>query len=334
MKIAVDAMGGDQAPEVVVDGAVQAARDLELEIILVGQREAVQAELDKYDVTGLKLSLHHASEVIAMDEHDPAIAARAKKDSSMIVGMELVKRRVADGFFTAGQTGGALAAALFRLGRIRGIRRPALGTVLPSQTPQGHCFLLDIGATPDCKPEYLLQFAIMGVTYSERVLGVSNPRVAIVSNGEEEGKGNELVQQTTPLLKASGLNFVGNAEGKDIPWGIADVVVTDGFTGNVVIKLAEGLSKFLQTIIKEQIMSRPLWMLGGKLAEPAFGEVKRLLDYREYGAARLLGVDGVVLVGHGRSDAWAIRNGIRMTAQTIENGVLGAIKQGLTRYQR
>jgi glycerol-3-phosphate acyltransferase PlsX len=334
MRIVVDAMGGDHAPGVVVDGAVQAARDLGLEIILVGQQAVVQAELDKHDIAGLKVSLQHASEVIEMDEHDPAIAARSKKDSSMIVGMELVKRREADGFYTAGQTGGALTAALFRLGRIRGIRRPALGTRLPSQTPQGHCFLLDIGATPDCKPEYLLQFAIMGVTYSERVLGISNPRVALISNGEEEGKGNELIKQTTPLLKASGLNFVGNAEGKDVPWGIADVVVTDGFTGNVIIKLAEGLSKFMQTMIKEQIMSRPLWMLGGKLTEPAFDEIKRRLDWREYGGAQLLGVDGVVMVGHGRSDALAIRNGIRMTAQTVENGVLGAINRGLEQYGR
>lgn len=333
MKIVVDAMGGDHAPGVVVDGAVQAARDLGLEIVLVGRRPAMEAELEKHDRAGLRLTLQHASEVIAMDEHDPALAARAKKDSSMIVGMEMLRQHEADGFYTAGQTGGALTAALFRLGRIRGIKRPALGTRLPSQTPQGHCFLLDIGATPDCKPEYLLQFAIMGSVYAERVLDVPNPRVALISNGEEEGKGNELIKQATPLLKASGLNFVGNAEGKDVPWGIADVIVTDGFTGNVIIKLAEGLSKFLQTMIKDQIMSRPLWMLGGKLAESAFDEVKRRLDYREYGGAQLLGVDGVVMVGHGRSDAWAVRNGIRMTAQTVENGVLEAINQGLGRYK-
>jgi glycerol-3-phosphate acyltransferase PlsX len=334
MKIVVDAMGGDHAPQAVVDGAVQAARDLGPEIILVGQQEAIQAELDKYDSTGLKLSLHHASEVIDMDEHDPAIAAKAKKDSSMVVGMEMIKRREADGFFTAGHSGGALAAALFRIGRIRGIKRPALSTIFPAQTPQGFCFLLDIGANADCKPEYLVQFALMGTVYAERVLGVANPRVAIVSNGEEEGKGNQLVQETVPLLRGSTLNFVGNAEGKDIPWGIADVIVTDGFTGNVAVKLAEGVSSYLLDVLKSEITSRNVSKVGAMLAKPAFDAVKRRLDYREYGGAPLLGVDGVVLVGHGRSDAWAIRNGIRMTAQTIENGVLEAIKQGLERYER
>jgi glycerol-3-phosphate acyltransferase PlsX len=333
MRIVVDAMGGDRAPSVVVDGAVQAARDLGLEIVLVGQHRAVQAELDKYDTSGLGLRLHSASEVIEMDEH-PAAAVKAKKDSSMVVGMDLVKRREADAFFTAGNSGGALAAALFRLGRIRGIKRPALSSIFPSQTPQGYSFLLDIGANADCKPEYLLQFAIMGSVYAERVLGVPNPRVAIVSNGEEEGKGNQLVQETAPLLRASPLNFVGNAEGKDVPWGLADVLVTDGFTGNVMIKLSEGVAKFLLDVLKEEITSRGVSKVGGLLAKPAFDEVRRRLDYREYGGAPLLGVDGVVIVGHGRSDALAVRNGIRMAAQTVENGVLEAIKQGLARYQR
>jgi glycerol-3-phosphate acyltransferase PlsX len=334
MNIAVDAMGGDRAPGVVVDGAVQAARDLGLEVTLIGQRAAIQAELDKHDTTGLRLTLHHASEVIAMDEHDPAMAIKRQKDSSMVVGMEMVKRQEADAFFSAGHSGGALAAALFRVGRIRGIRRPALSTVFPSQTPQGHCFLLDIGANADCKPEYLVQFAVMGSVYAERVLGVPNPRVAIVSNGEEEGKGNQLVQETVPLLRASPINFVGNAEGKDIPWGVADVVVTDGFTGNVIIKLSEGVAKMLMDILKAEITSGSVTKVGGLLAKPAFDAVRRRLDYREYGGAPLLGVDGVVIVGHGRSDAWAVRNGIRTAAQTVENGVIDAIKQGLERYQR
>jgi phosphate acyltransferase len=333
MKIVVDAMGGDRAPEVVVDGAVQAARDLELEIVLVGQQGIVQAELGKYDTAGLSLAVHHASEAIAMDEHNPAAAVKAQKDSSMVVAIEMLKQREVDAFFTAGHSGGALAAALFRLGRIRGIRRPALSTIFPSQTPQGYSFLLDIGANADCKPEYLAQFAVMGSVYVERVLGVLNPRVAIVSNGEEEGKGNQLVQDTVPLLKITPVNFVGNAEGKDIPWGVADVIVTDGFTGNVIIKLAEGVSRLLMDILKEELTSSNVSKVGALLAKPAFDAVKRRLDYREYGGAPLLGVDGVVIVGHGRSDAWAIRNGIRMAAQTVENGVLEAIKQGLTQYQ-
>jgi glycerol-3-phosphate acyltransferase PlsX len=334
MRIVVDAMGGDNAPAVVVDGAVQAARDLGLEIILVGRQGAIQAELDKYDTTGLPLTLRRASQVIEMDEHNPAAAVKAQKDSSMVVGMEILKRREADAFVTAGHSGGALAAALFRLGRIRGIKRPALSTVFPSQTPQGHCFFLDVGANADCRPEFLLQFAIMGAAYAERVLGVPNPRVAIVSNGEEEGKGNQLVQDTVPLLRASRLNFVGNAEGKDIVWGLADVIVTDGFTGNVAIKLAEGVSKLLMDILKEEITSRSVSKVGALLAKPAFDEVRRRLDYREYGGAPLLGVDGIVIVGHGRSDALAVRNAVRAAAQAVENGVLDAIKQGLAQYQR
>jgi glycerol-3-phosphate acyltransferase PlsX len=332
MRIVVDAMGGDRAPQVVVDGAVQAARNLGLEVVLVGQKEAVDAALGNHDTAGLALSVQHASQVIEMHEH-PAAAVKSKKDSSMIVGMELVKRHEADAFYTAGNSGGALASALFRLGRIRGIKRPALSTVFPSKTPQGFCFLLDIGANAECKPEFLVQFALMGSVYSERVMGVQNPRVAIVSNGEEEGKGNQLVQATVPLLKESGLNFVGNAEGKDIPWGTADVVVTDGFTGNIVLKLAEGISKFLLDVLKEEITSRNVSKVGALLAKPAFDEVRKRLDYREYGGAPLLGVDGIVIVGHGRSDALAIRNGIRMAAQTVENGVLDAIKQGLASAQ-
>jgi glycerol-3-phosphate acyltransferase PlsX len=332
VKIVVDAMGGDQAPAVVVDGAVQSAREWDTEVILVGQRGVVQAELEKHNTAGLPLTLKHASEVIEMHEH-PAAAVRAKKDNSMVVGMEMVKRREADAFFTAGNSGGALAAALFRLGRIRGIKRPALSTVFPSQTPQGFCFILDIGANTDCRPEYLLQFAMMGSVYAERVLGVPNPRVAIVSNGEEEGKGNQLVQETVPLLKASPLNFVGNAEGKDILRGLADVIVTDGFTGNVIIKLAEGVSGFLMDLLKENLTASSISKVGAALAKPAFDNVRSRLDYREYGGAPLLGIDGVVIVGHGRSDALAIKNAIRVATQTVENSVLEAIKQGLARFQ-
>jgi len=334
MRIAVDAMGGDHAPTVVVDGAVQAARDLGIEIILVGPQEVIQAELSRHETAALPLTLYHAGEVIDMDEHNPAAAVKAKKDSSLVVGMELIKRRQADAFFTAGHSGAALAAALFRLGRLQGIRRPALSTVFPSQTPQGHCFVLDIGANADCKAEYLLQFAIMGAVYAERVLGVPHPRVALVSNGEEEGKGNQLVQETVPLLRESSLNFVGNAEGKDIPAGIADVIVTDGFTGNVIIKLSEGVAKFLLDLLKQEITGRTLSKVGALLARPAFDEIRRRLDYREYGGAPLLGVDGVVIVGHGRSDAYAVRNGIRVAARTVEQGVLDAIREGIAQYEQ
>jgi glycerol-3-phosphate acyltransferase PlsX len=331
MKIVVDAMGGDHAPKVVVEGAVDAAREYGLDLVLVGRQADVEAELAKWDSEGYPLSLVHASEVIEMDEH-PAAAVRAKKDSSMVVGMDLLKRGEAHAFVSAGNSGGVLAASLFRLGRVRGIRRPALSTVFPSQTPQGFCFILDIGANADCKPEYLLQFAMMGAAYAERVLGVPNPRVALLSNGEEEGKGNQLVQETTPLLKHSGLNFVGNAEGKDIPWGLADVVVADGFTGNVAIKLAEGVSRMLLDILKTELMSRNLSKVGAALAKPAFDAVQQRLDWREYGGGPLLGVDGVVIVAHGRSDAYAVKNAIRLAAHAVENGVLEAIKRGVAAY--
>jgi glycerol-3-phosphate acyltransferase PlsX len=327
-------MGGDHAPAVVIDGAVQASREFGLELVLVGPQDTVKAELARHDVAGLKLNTLHATQVIEMDEHNPAAAVKAAKDSSMVVGMQLVRRRQADGFFTAGHSGAALAAALFRLGRIRGIKRPALSTIFPSQTPQGYCFVLDIGANVECKPEYLLQFAIMGSIYAERVLGVANPRVAIVSNGEEEGKGNPLVQETTPYLKDAPINFIGNAEGKDIPLGGADVVVTDGFTGNVVIKTSEGVAQFLLDLLKEEITARNAAKVGALLAKPAFEATARRLDYREYGGAPLMGVDGVVVVGHGRSDAKAIKNGIRLAAQTVENGVLEAIKQGIAQYRQ
>jgi glycerol-3-phosphate acyltransferase PlsX len=331
MRIVVDAMGGDHAPDVVVEGAVQAAREHGLDLVLVGRQAQVEAELGRWDTEGLPLSLVHANEVIEMDEH-PAAAVRAKKDSSMVVGMDLVKQGEAQAFVSAGNSGGVLAASLFRLGRVRGIRRPALSTVFPSQTPHGFCFLLDIGANADCKPEYLLQFAMMGAAYAERVLGVPSPRVAILSNGEEEGKGNLLVQETTPLLKHSGLNFVGNAEGKDIPWGLADVVVSDGFTGNVAVKLAEGVSKMLLDVLKAELMSRNLSKVGAALAKPAFDAVQQRLDWREYGGGPLLGVNGVVIVAHGRSDAYAVKNAIRLAGQAVENGVLEAIKRGVAAH--
>jgi glycerol-3-phosphate acyltransferase PlsX len=247
----------------------------------------------------------------------------------MVVGMNLLRQGDAEAFVSAGNSGGVLAASLFRLGRVKGIRRPALSTVFPSQTPQGFCFLLDIGANADCKPEYLVQFAMMGAAYAERVLNVPNPRVAILSNGEEEGKGNQLVQDATPLLQKSGLNFVGNAEGKDIPWGLADVVVSDGFTGNVAIKLAEGVSKMILDVLKTELMSRNLSKVGAALAKPAFDAVQQRLDWREYGGGPLLGVNGVVIVAHGRSDALAVKSAIRLAAQAVENGVLQAIKRGV-----
>lgn len=326
MKIVLDAMGGDHAPPVAVEGGVWAAQEHGIEVILVGREEDVRRELARYDTSGLSLPIVHASQVIEMEEH-PAAAVRAKKDSSMVVGMDLVKRGEADAFVSAGNSGGVMAGALFRLGRIRGIKRPALSTIYPTTT--GFCFMLDVGANTDCKPEYLLQFAYMGVAYTERVLGIANPRVGIVSNGEEETKGSILVQEAHQMLKKSGLNFIGNVEGKDIPAGMADVVVTDGFTGNVIAKLSEGLAASLLGIIKEEVKKSPLATVGALLSKSAFEQVRKRLDYAEFGGAPLLGVNGVVIVAHGRSNAKAIKNAVRVAKQAVEGGMLAAIKDGL-----
>jgi len=327
MRIVLDAMGGDYAPEVAVEGAVRAGRELDdVEILLVGRPEAIQPELDKYDRTDLRLPIIPASQVVEMDEH-PATAVRAKPDSSMVVGMKLVKESDVQAFVSAGNSGGVLAAALFQLGRIQGIRRPALSSVWP--TRHGRCFLLDGGANTDCKPEYLLQFALMGSVYAQKVLGIETPRVGIVSNGEEEGKGSILVQEAYQLLKGSTLNFIGNVEGKDIFLDVADVVVTDGFTGNVIVKTSEGVAMMLMEILEEEIRKRPLAILGALLAKPAFRAVAKILDYREYGGGILLGVNGVVIMAHGRSDAKAIASAVRVAKQAVEGEVVSAIQAGL-----
>ena len=326
MEIVLDAMGGDRAPGVVVEGAVRAVRDLDVEIVLVGRPEAIEPELAKYDTTELRLPIIPASQVVEMEEH-PATAVRAKPDSSIVVGMKLVKEDDAQAFVSAGNSGGVLAAALFQLGRVRGIRRPALSSVWP--TRHGRCLLLDCGANTDCKPEYLLQFALMGSAYAQRVLGVENPRVGIVSNGEEEGKGSTLVQESYQLLKGSALNFIGNLEGKDIFRDMADVVVTDGFTGNVILKTTEGVAMMLMEILEEQIRKRPPAMLGALLVKPAFRAVAKIMDYREYGGAILLGVNGVAVIAHGRSDARAIVGAVRVAKQAVEGAVVSAIQAGL-----
>jgi glycerol-3-phosphate acyltransferase PlsX len=331
MRIALDGMGGDNAPRVAVEAAVWAAREYGVELVLVGQKEVLERELAKHDTSGLELPILHASEVIGMED-EPAIAAKAKQDSSMVVGMDLVKNGEADAFFSAGNTGGVMAAALFRLGRIPGIKRPALTTHYP--TIRGHCVVLDIGANTDCKPEWLLQFGIMGSAYAEAALGIREPRVGIVSNGEEEGKGSILVKEAYQLLKDSPLNFIGNVEGKDIPAGLADVVVTDGLTGNVIIKLSEGLTKFLTGVIEKEIKSSAVTAIGGVLARPAFGRTRRVLDYAEIGGAPLLGVDGVVFVGHGRSNAKAIKNGIGGAQRVVAGRMLDVIAERLAELGR
>ena len=327
MRIVLDAMGSDNYPVPDVAGAVLAAREWGDEIILVGREELIRAELAKHDTAGLKLEIVHAPEVIEMDD-EPAWAARVKKNSSMHVGMSLVRDGKADAYVTAGNTGGVLAVGtLHTLRRIRGVKRPAQAAILP--LPAGRVVALDIGANADCHPDYLLQFARMGDIYARAALGCTNPRVALLSNGEEPGKGSTLVKETSKLLAASGLNFVGNVEPKEALACHADVVVTDGFTGNVFIKTLEATAKMLTGLIRDEIKASPLTAVGGLLAKPAFGRVGRRVDPFEVGGGPLLGLNGVVIVGHGRSNERAIKNAIGQARRAVQGGVVDAIRSGL-----
>jgi glycerol-3-phosphate acyltransferase PlsX len=245
----------------------------------------------------------------------------------MAVGIDLVKNGDADAFITAGNTGGAMATALFRLGRIRGVKRPGLAPTLPVMG--GQVIMIDLGANTDCKPEYLVQFAVMGSVYAERVFNKSNPRIALLSNGEEPGKGNELVKDTFPLLEQIDLNFIGNVEPKDVYSGAADVVVSDGFVGNIFLKTSEAIAKFLIDTIRTEIKASPVTSLGGLIVKPAFKKVGKLLDPAEYGGVPLLGVNGVVYIGHGRSDAYALLNAIRAARTAIEGGILEATQEAI-----
>jgi len=331
MRIVLDAMGSDNYPAPDVAGAVRAAREWGDEIILVGREEMIRQELARHNAAGLKLEIVHAAEVIEMDD-EPARAARAKKDSSMHVGMNLVRDGQADGYVTAGNTGGVLAVAtLHTLQRIRGVKRPALATILP--LPAGRVIALDIGANADCRPEYLLQFALMGDIYARAVLGCTRPRVALLSNGEEPGKGNTLVKEAYKLLAGSGLNFVGNVEPKEAQACHADVIVSDGFTGNVFIKTTEATAKMLTGLIRDEIKASPLTAVGGLLVKPAFSRVARRVDPFEVGGGPLLGVNGVVIVAHGRSNARAIKNSIGQARKAVQGGVVEAIRGGLTKEQ-
>jgi len=331
VRLALDAMGGDFAPAIIVDGAVAAARELGIEVALVGPEEAVKAELGRHDTSGLSLPIVHAEEVVAMDEH-AAATVRQKPNSSIAVGINLVKRGDAAGFVSAGNSGAVMAAALFGLGRIPGVKRPAIGTVYPTVT--GRCFIVDIGGNADCKPEYMLQFAIMGSAFVERILGVQRPRVGLLSNGEEDSKGNALVQATHPLLRASALNFAGNVEGKDIPRGIDDVVVTDGFSGNIVIKLSEGVGGTILDILETELTAKLTYKLAAMVLRPALRRVKKRMDYAEYGGANLLGVNGPVVIAHGRSNALAIKNALRVAKQSVDQRLVEAIKTGVAGQAR
>jgi len=331
VRIVVDAMGSDNFPKPDVEGAVQAAREYGVEIILVGDEAVIKPVLSTQNVEGLSIRIVNAPEMLTMHDKGENLVLKARnKDSknSMAVGIDLVKNGEADAFVTAGNTGAGMVTALFRLGRIRGVDRPALAPIFPTAT--GTCVVLDIGANPDCKPENLLQFGILGSIYAEKVRGVKNPKVGLISNGEEEGKGNELVKGATPLLKASKLNYFGNVEGKEVIGGKVDVAVTDGFTGNVMLKSSEAVAKLITDRIREIIKNGSITTkIGGLLVKPALGAIKKLLDPAEQGAAPLLGINGLVFIGHGRSDAFAIKNAVRVAKQAVDVKVLDAMKSAI-----
>jgi len=326
MRIVLDAMGSDNYPEPEVIAAVEAAKRFGDEIFLVGQQEKLIPLLEKYNPSKAPVTLIHASEVFKMTDKISGSALR-KAENSMGVGMNLLKDGKADAFVTAGNTGGAMAIGLARLGRIKGVKRPALCALFPVKG--GQAVVTDVGANAMCKPEFLLQFAIMGSLYAQTVLNVENPRVGLVSNGEEAGKGTDLVKETYPLLEQSDLNFIGNIEGKELFGGEVDVAVTDGFTGNVMVKVSEAVAKLLTQQLREHLMSSPMTKIGAALAKPAFAELKKDLDPAEVGAIPLLGLDGLVFVGHGRSDHQALFSAIIKARQAVSADLLTILRKAI-----
>ena len=326
MTIILDAMGSDDRPTPEVHAAVTAANDLNEEIVLVGDEEELKNLLDNIPGDKSSVEIAHAPEALDMSDH--IVDARAKKQNSMRVGMELVKEGKGDAFVTAGNTGMAMYFAKKVFGDIKGVNRPCLSGIFPVR--DGNAVVLDIGANAECRPEFLVQFAIMGKIYAQTMLGVNNPRIGLLSNGEEEGKGNNLVRETYPLLEESDLNFIGNVEGKELFGGQADVVVTDGFTGNVLLKSTEAVAKLIIDILKEELMGSFRTKMGALLAKPAFGKIKKMLDPAEIGAAPLLGIDGLVFVGHGRSDDRAMVSAIRGAKQAVDNRLLNELRKAIT----
>lgn len=328
MKIAIDAMGGDLAPKEPVLGALAALESIQGDIVLIGDEVQINEILktQKYDTT--RVSIVHTTEVIE-NEDKPVKAIKAKKDSSMVVGFKMLKEKDVDAFLSAGNTGALLAGGLLKVGRIKGIDRPALCSVYP--TTKGIAVLTDAGANADCKPRNLYEFAVMGSIYANRVLGIENPRVGLANIGVEEGKGNSLVIETYGVLKASELNFIGNAEVRDVPAGVCDVVVCDGFTGNVILKVSEGIAKSFSSMLKEQILSSKVMSIASLLLKPAFAGLKKKMDSDEYGGAPFLGVDGILVKAHGSSNAKAFMNGIKYAQKCIDEDIVNIIKAELGR---
>src|SRR5712672_1408365 len=326
--IALDAMGSDRAPKPEVEGAIHAARNYDVRVLLVGPEPTVKAELERHPAASrLPIEIVHASEVITME--DKAVqAVRVKRDSSMRVGLRLVREGKAAGFVTAGNTGAAMATAKMVLGALHGVDRPALAAVFPT-APGTAAILLDVGANVDCKPENLEQFAVMGEIYFRSMFGTRRPRVGLLSIGEEESKGNELTREAFQLLKRLPLNFIGNVEGRDIYSGKVDVIVADGFVGNVALKTSEGVANLVRATLKETLKATITRQVGYLLSRSAFSDFKKRLDHTEYGGAPLLGVKGACFVTHGSSNVNAIKNAIRVASEFSERGINGSIAREL-----
>jgi len=324
--IALDAMGSDRAPKPEIEGAIHAARNYGVRVLLIGPEPALKAELDRHpSAARLPIEIVHASEVIAME--DKAVqAVRAKRDSSMRVGLRLVREGQAAGFVTAGNTGAAMATAKMVLGALQGVDRPALAAVFPT-APGTAAILLDVGANVDCKPHNLEQFAVMGEVYFRSMFGRSGfgagrrPRVGLLSIGEEETKGNVLTRESFQLLKQLPMNFVGNVEGRDLFNGHVDVIVADGFVGNVALKISEGVANLVRTVLKESLKATITSQVGAMLSRSAFSDFKKRIDHTEYGGAPLLGVKGVCIITHGSSNANAIKNAVRVAAESAERRI-------------
>lgn len=326
IRIAVDAMGGDHAPAAIVDGAVQGARAYGVAIQLVGDSAAINAELQKHDASGLEIEVVHASEVIEMGE-SPATGLRKKKDASIIVTAKCVKKGQSQGMVAAGSTGAAMASALLYVGRIDGVERPAIGVVLPSSSKR-NCMLIDAGANADCTPEMLTQFAVMGNVFMHNVRQVETPRVGLLNIGEEQGKGNAFAHTAFELLQNDGrFHFIGNVEGRDLFNGAVDVAVTDGFTGNVALKSAEGVMKMFRNVLKVELMESVRTKVGAVLAEPALRNAAKTVDPEEFGGALLLGIQGICVISHGGSKARGIKNAVRVAKEAVMADVLGKISK-------
>jgi len=327
MKIAVDAMGGDFGPRVTVEGAVRASEDYGVEVILVGVEEAIRKELDKLRSVKAKVTLVDAPETTGMGEK--IFALRKKKRSSILVGAQLVKDKAADAFVSMGNTAAVVYFSKRIMGSLNGVDRPALALLLP--TPKGLTLLIDVGANANCLPHHLEQFAVMGRIFMEDNVGVKNPRIGLMSIGEESSKGNDLTREAFEKLKSAPLNFIGNVEGHDIYSGRADVIVSDGFTGNVALKVSEGLGETIIYMFKHEMMKNTLARIGLFLMNRHLKKIFKKVDYSEYGGAHLLGIDGVCIVGHGRSNPKAVRNAVRVAMECVAHGVKDKIQRELSR---